>query len=399
MASRGSWFVQFGTLLGVNLRTLGQRRGAALAAVVGIAGVVAVLVAVLSIAQGILQTMEKSAGVNNTIVLRSGSDTEMMSGLSGDEARLIAEAPGIARTAAGPLASSELFVIINLPKKSTGTDANVPLRGVVPPAFEIRDRLQLIEGRIFEWGLAEIVVGIGASRQFSGLELGDEIEVGRDSWPVVGIFAADGGIAESEIWCDAAVLQSAYRRGNSYQSVYARLDSAESFTEFKDSLTSDPRLNVKVLREEDYYSSQTTMVYNLITGLGTLVAGLMGLGAVFGALNTMYSAISARTREIATLRALGFRASPVVGAVIFESLALAALGGLVGGGLAYFAFDGFRTSTMNFSSFSQIAFAFNVTPSLLVQGIVYALLIGLVGGLFPAIRAARMPIASALREQ
>lgn len=399
MASRGSWFVQFGTLLGVNLRTLGQRRGAALAAVVGIAGVVAVLVAVLSIAQGILQTMEKSAGVNNTIVLRSGSDTEMMSGLSGDEARLIAEAPGIARTAAGPQASSELFVIINLPKRSTGTDANVPLRGVVPTAFEIRDSLQLIEGRIFEWGLAEIVVGIGASREFSGLELGDEIEVGRDSWPVVGIFAADGGIAESEIWCDAAVLQSAYRRGNSYQSVYARLDSAESFTEFKDSLTSDPRLNVKVLREEDYYSSQTTMLYNLITGLGTLVAGLMGLGAVFGALNTMYSAISARTREIATLRALGFRASPVVGAVIFESLALAALGGLVGGGLAYFAFDGFRTSTMNFSSFSQIAFAFNVTPSLLVQGIVYALLIGLIGGLFPAIRAARMPIASALREQ
>jgi len=391
--------VQFASLLGVNLRTLSQRRGAALAAVVGIAGVVTVFLAVLSIAQGILRTMEMSVGLDNAIVLRSGSDTEMMSGLTGDEARLISEAPGIVQGANGPQASSELFVIINLPKRSTGTDANVPLRGVVPAAVEIRDRFVVTQGRFFEWGLAEVVVGIGASREFAGLKLGDEIEVGRDRWPVVGIFEAEGGIAESEIWCDASVLQSAYRRGNSYQSVYARLESASSFSEFKDSLTSDPRLNVKVLREADYYASQTTILYGLITGLGTLIAGLMGLGAIFGALNTMYSAVASRTREIATLRAMGFRASPVIGAVIFESLVLAAAGGLIGGSLAYFVFDGFRASTINYASFAQIAFAFDVSPGLLAQGIVYALLIGLIGGLFPAIRAARTPIATALREQ
>lgn len=399
MASRGSWFVQFGALLSFNLRTVRQRRGAALASVVGIAGVVAVFVAVLSIAQGILRMMESSAGASNAIVLRSGADTEMMSGLTGDEARVIVDAPGVNRTDVGPQASAELFVIINLPKSSTGTDANVPLRGVVPAAFEVRESLHLVEGRMFEWGLAEVVVGVGASREFAGLELGDEIEVGRDSWPVVGIFEAAGGIAESEIWSDAAVLQSAYRRGNSYQSVYARLESKEGFTEFKDALTTDPRLNVKVLREADYYSSQSSMLYGLITGLGTLVASLMGLGAVFGALNTMYSAVASRTREIATLRALGFRASSVITAVISESLVLAALGGFIGGSLAYLAFDGFRASTINYSSFSQIAFAFDVSPGLLVQGTVYALLIGLVGGLFPAIRAARMPISSALREQ
>ncbi len=391
--------MQFGSLLGVNLRTLSQRRGAALAAVVGIAGVVTVFLAVLSIAQGILRTMEMSVGLDNAIVLRSGSDTEMMSGLTGDEARLISEAPGIVQGPNGPQASSELFVIINLPKRSTGTDANVPLRGVVPAAVEIRDRFVVTQGRFFEWGLAEVVVGIGASREFAGLKLGDEIEVGRDRWPVVGIFEAEGGIAESEIWCDASVLQSAYRRGNSYQSVYARLESASSFSEFKDSLTSDPRLNVKVLREADYYASQTTILYGLITGLGTLIAGLMGLGAIFGALNTMYSAVASRTREIATLRAMGFRASPVIGAVIFESLVLAAAGGLIGGSLAYFVFDGFRASTINYASFAQIAFAFDVSPGLLAQGIVYALLIGLIGGLFPAIRAARTPIATALREQ
>lgn len=391
--------MQFASLLGVNLRTLSQRRGAALAAVVGIAGVVTVFLAVLSIAQGILRTMEMSVGLDNAIVLRSGSDTEMMSGLTGDEARLISEAPGIVQGPNGPQASSELFVIINLPKRSTGTDANVPLRGVVPAAVEIRDRFVVTQGRFFEWGLAEVVVGIGASREFAGLKLGDEIEVGRDRWPVVGIFEAEGGIAESEIWCDASVLQSAYRRGNSYQSVYARLESASSFSEFKDSLTSDPRLNVKVLREADYYASQTTILYGLITGLGTLIAGLMGLGAIFGALNTMYSAVASRTREIATLRAMGFRASPVIGAVIFESLVLAAAGGLIGGSLAYFVFDGFRASTINYASFAQIAFAFDVSPGLLAQGIVYALLIGLIGGLFPAIRAARTPIATALREQ
>ena len=395
----GNWIAQYSALTGFNLKTVGQRRGSALSAIVGIAGVVAVLVAVLSIAMGILTMAQQSASPRNVIVLRSGADTELTSGLSGEETKVVAEAPGLEKTADGPVASPELFVIINLPKRSTGTDANVPLRGVVPAAFDIRESLRIVEGRKFGWGLNEVVVGVGAAQEFSGLDLGSKIEVGRDLWTVVGLFEAGGGIAESEIWADASVLQSAYRRGNNFQSVYARLESAEGFQDFKDSLTTDPRLNVKVETESQFYSSQTTQMYRLVTGLGSLVAALMGLGALFGALNTMYTAISSRTREIATLRALGYQSSPVVAAVLTESLALAAVGGLIGGGLAYAAFDGLRTSTLNFSSFSQITFAFNVTPGLMIQGIVYALLIGLVGGLFPAIRAARLPIATALREQ
>ncbi len=393
-----NWLSQVVSVTGFSLRTLPERKGSSAAAVFGIAGVVAVMVGVLSIASGIIQTMKNSAAPENAIVLRSGSDTEMMSGLSGDNAKLVAEAPGIARYAGGPIASSELFVIINLPKRSTGTDANVPLRGVVPAAFEVRDRFRLTAGRHFEWGLNEVIVGAGAVREFAGLELGGSLEVGQERWPIVGIFEAGGGIAESEIWCDAAVLQPAFRRGNSYQSVYAKLTARGAFPEFKDNLTTDPRLNVKVLHEDEYYSSQSAMLTNLITGLGTIIAVIMGLGALFGALNTMYTAVSARTREIATLRALGFNGGPVVISVLLESLVLALVGGAIGGGLAWLAFDGFRAATINWSSFSQVTFAFAVTPRLLVQGIVYALLIGLVGGLFPAIRAARLPVATALRE-
>ena len=301
-----------------SIRSLPQRKGSSAAALLGIAGVVAVMVGVLSIAQGVLMTMQSSAGDTNAIVLRSGADSEMMSGLGGDDTRIIAEAPGIARDSSGAIASPELFVIINLPMRSTGTDANVPLRGVQAPAMTVRDSFELIEGRMFEWGLNEVIVGKGARQQFAGLEIGSSIEVGQDEWPVVGVFAADGGLSESEIWVDAAVLQPAYRRGNSYQAVYVKLNSREAFDEFKDTLTSDPRLNVKPMRESEYYDSQSTTVYNLITGLGTLIAVIMGLGAVFGALNTMYTAVSSRTREIATLRALGFNAGPVVISVVSE---------------------------------------------------------------------------------
>jgi len=228
--------------------------------------------------------------------------------------------------------------------------------------------------------------------------VGSKLQVGRNEWTVVGIFTANGGIAESEIWTDAAVLQPAYRRGNSFQAVYAKLESPGAFQAFKDRLTTDPRLNVQVVRQPDYYAEQSTMVTNLITGLGTLVAGLMGVGAVFGTLNTMYTAVSSRTREIATLRALGFGGTPVVISVLLESLVLSLVGGSLGAGLAYVAFDGFRAATINWQSFSQVAFAFAVTPALLVEGILFAALIGLAGGLFPAIRAARMPVATALRE-
>lgn len=332
------------------------------------------------------------------MVMRSGSDNEMMSIILGNEARIVADFPGVARSPEGPRTAAELFVVINLPKRSTGTDANVPLRGVEPSAFQVHTEVRIVEGRRFESGRNEIIVGRGAAGEFAGLELGSKLKVGRNEWTVVGVFTANGGIAESEIWTDAAVLQGAYERGNSFQSVFARLTSPSAFQQFKDALTADPKLNVKVIRQNEYYAEQSTMLYNLVTRLGSLVAALMGIGAVFGALNTMYTAVSSRTREIATLRALGFGSGPVVISVLFESLVLSLLGGAVGASLAYFAFDGFRTSTLNWQSFSQVTFAFNVTPQLLVRGAVYAALIGLIGGLFPAIRAARLPIAAALRE-
>jgi putative ABC transport system permease protein len=289
-------------------------------------------------------------------------------------------------------------VIINLPKRSTGSDVNVPLRGVESAAFRVHGQVKIVEGRMFEPGKDEVIVGLGAARAFAGLEIGRSLTVGRRQWPVVGIFSAGGATAESEIWTDAPVLQAAYDRGDTFQSVYVRLDSPAAFTTFKDAVTTDPRISAQVMRLSEYYTSQSTAVTTLITTLGFLIASLMAVGAVFGALNTMYSSVSARTREIATLRALGFGRGAVVVSVMLESLALALGGGAFGAGLAYFVFNGFRATTMNWQSFSQLTFAFAVTPKLLVQGVVWATVIGLIGGLLPAIRAARQPIAAALRE-
>jgi putative ABC transport system permease protein len=393
-----NWFSQIRSITLVSLQTILERRGAAAAAVFGIAGVVAVLVGVLSIAQGFRRAMTVSGSPNNALVLRSGSDSEMMSILNQDETRIISDAPGITRNAQGALASAELFVIIDLPKRTTGTDANVPLRGVEPMAFQIREEVRIVAGRRFETGRNEVIVGAGAAQEFQGLDLGAKLQVGRNEWTVVGLFTANGGIAESEIWTDAGVLQAAYQRGTSYQAVYVKLDSPAAFATFKDSLTTDPRVNIKIMRQNDYYLEQSATVYNLITGLGTLVASFMAVGAVFGALNTMYTAVSARTREIATLRALGFGSSPILISVLAEALLLALAGGLIGAAAGYFFFNGFRAATMNWQSFSQVTFAFAVTPPLLVRGIFYAALIGLVGGAFPALRAARLPVAAALRE-
>ncbi|NIM69434.1 MAG: FtsX-like permease family protein [Xanthomonadales bacterium] len=393
-----NWLLQIAAVTRFNLRSLPQRKGSSATAMFGIAGVVAVMVSVLSIAHGIVRMMENSAAPGNVIVMRAGANTEMMSALMGEATDIIAEGPGIARNELGAMASPELFVVINLPMRSTGTDANVPMRGVQQQAFTVREGFRIVAGRMFEWGLNEVIVGAGAQHEFAGLELGETIEVGREAWRVVGVFEANGGIAESEIWVDAAVLQPAYRRGNSFQSVFVRLDSPQDFAAFRDALATDPRLSVKVTSEQDYYAEQSVTVYRLITVLGTLVAVIMGLGAVFGALNTMYTATASRTREIATLRALGFQAGPVVVSVLTESLLLALAGGAVGAALAWLAFDGFQAATLNWASFSAMTFTFNVSPPLLVQGIVYALLIGLVGGLFPAVRAARQPVAVALRE-
>lgn len=393
-----NWLSQIASITAANLKTLPERRGTAIAAAVGIAGVVAVLVGVLSIAEGFRRAMTVSGSPDVALVLRSGADSEMTSGLGRDQTRLIADAPGVARNTAGPLASAELFVIINLPKRSTGTDANIPLRGISPAAYDVRGNIVLTAGRRFAPGRNEVIVGAGAARQFSGLDLGNTIRVGQNDWAVVGIFTAGGGVAESEIWSDASVLQPAYQRGDSYQSVYAKLASVDSYQPFSDALTTNPQLNVKVVRQSDFYAEQSTMVTAFIRGLGVTIAGLMALGALFGALNTMYSLVSARTREIATLRALGFGSSPVIISVMLESLVLALIGGTVGALAAYLAFDGFTTSTINWQTFSQVAFAFQVSPELLVRAITWSVFIGLFGGLFPAIHAARIPIAAALRE-
>ena len=398
MAGPINWFSQIVSVTKFGLLSLPQRRGAVAATVVGIAGVVAVLVGVLSIAAGFKHAMAVSGSPDGAIVLRSGADSEMTSGLSRPDTQLIADAPGVRRNTKGPLSSAELFVIINLPKRATGTDANVPLRGVESAALDVRDHWRIVKGRMFDWGKDEVIVGAGAVQEFSGLDVGSTINVGRFKWPVVGVFSTGGGVAESEIWTDAKVLQAAYNRGDSFQSVSVRLDSGGAFQKFKDSLTTSPQLSVQVSQLSDYYAQQSETMTLLITTLGYIIAILMAVGAVFGALNTMYSAVAARTREIATLRALGFGGGAVVVSLMLESFLLALLGGVLGGGLAYFAFNNFHTSTMNFQSFSQVTFAFQVTPTLLTQGIIWAAVIGLCGGLFPAIRAARLPIATALRE-
>ena len=393
-----NWLSQIAAVTGVTIRSIPQRLGSSIVAIIGISGVIIVFTAVLSIAEGFRAAMRGTGDPQTVIVLRAGSDTEMTSGMSGETARLITEVPGIELGSDGVHASRELFVIIAVPLKRSGTDANVPLRGLTPAALTVRPQLRIVEGRMFTPGTNEIVVGRAASRQFENLVVGSAVRSGKTSWNVVGIFDAQGSVAESELWCDASVLQGAYQRGNSFQSVYLRLDSVDAFQSVKDALTTDPRLNVTVIREPDYYAQQSQVLQAVIRYVGFSIAALMGLGAIFVAVNTMYSAVANRTREIATLRALGFGSFPVVMSVMAEAGLLALIGGLIGGGLAWLAFDGYQTATMNWQSFSQVAFAFAVTPALLLQGLVYAVGIGLFAALLPAFRAARLPVVTALRQ-
>ena len=390
---------QIFAVTGVNIRSIRERLGSSAVAVIGIAGVVLVFVAVLSIAEGVKATMESSGDPNTAMILRAGSDTEMTSGLAGDNVRVIQDAPGIARDRSGtPLTSPELFVVVDHPLKRSGSPANVPLRGVTPEAFKVHSNVRIVEGRNFEFGRNELIAGRAAQRQFVGLNVGTQLTWGESKWTLVGIFEDTGSVSESELWCDVKVLQPAYRRGNSYQSVYARLASPDSFQQLKDSLSTNPQLTVTTMRAQDYYASQTTTLQGIIRTIGGIIAILMGVGAVFGAVNTMYSAVASRTREIATLRALGFGSVPVVSSVLVEAAFLSIIGGLIGGAVAWLAFDGYETATMNFQSFSQIAFAFAVTPRLLLIALVYALIMGLLGGFLPAYKAARLPVVTALRE-
>jgi putative ABC transport system permease protein len=394
-----TWIRQTLAVIALNLRTIPARLSSSAVAIVGIAGVVVVFVSVLSIGAGFAAAMEGSGSAMRALVMRTGADTELTSGLEGPDVDVIKQAPGIRRAGSGPLASAELYVILDVPKKSTpDASANVPMRGIDPMGMEVREEVSLVAGRMFEFGTNEVIVGRAANGQFVNMNTGDTVVSGQNKWNVVGIFEADGGVAETEIWADVRTLQGAYRRGNTYQSVLVRLDSSDTFDAFRDWLTSNPQVNVAIRRENDYYAAQSVAMTRLIQTIGFGIAVLMGIGAVFGAILTMYTAVATRAREIATLRALGFNTTSVLISVLIESLGLGAIGGAIGAAAAYVAFNGYQTSTMNFQTFTQVAFAFRVTPELLGMGLFYALLMGLVGGLLPAIRASRLPIASALRE-
>ena len=381
-----------------NVRSVRARWTSTIVAVAGIAGTVGVFIAMLSLARGFRATLVSSGSADNALITRAGATSEMTSGVTIDAVKIIQDAPGIAREANAPLLTSEAVLMAPIPLRSTGTDANVELRGVSPNVFAIRRNIKIVEGRMFQPGLAELIVGKNARSTYAGLTPGSEIGLGSRRWQVVGVFDAGGSAFDSEVWGDAHLLNGAYKRPDTLsQSVTVHLTSPEALQQLQDSLTSDPRLTVDVTREIDYYAKQSTRMTTLITILGGFVAAIMAIGAVFGALNTMYSAVAERGREIATMRALGFGAAAVVLSFSIEALLISFIGGGIGC-LAVLPLNGLTTSTMNFQTFSNLAFAFKITPELLVKGILFALTMGLIGGLLPAIRAARLPVAIALRE-
>jgi len=394
----GNSLVQTLAVTAMNLRNIPERLGSSLVALIGIGGVVTVVVGVLSIAEGFRAVLDQAGSDDVAIVLRGAATDEMGSSITQEESRIIADAEQVARGDSGAIVSAELYVIVEVPLARTGTPANVPLRGVGRSAAGLREGFELTAGRMFTPGTYEVIVGRGALSQFAGLDVGGTIRSGTIAWQVVGHFRDAGSVAESEIWTDASVLQGAYSRGTTFQSVRARLESPDAMQAFEDTLTTDPRLNVRIFTERDYYEGLSETLVAIVSTVGIVIGVLMGLGAVFAALNTMYSAVSARTREIATLRALGFGALPVIVSVLLEAVLIGLVGGGLGVAVAYLALNGLQASTLNFATFSQITFAFTVTPGLLVQGLVYAIALGFLGGLLPSIRAARLPIVTGLRE-
>lgn len=375
----------------MNLRNLPSRIGSSSVIVVGIGGVVGVLIAILAMAAGFQSTLERGGEPDRALVLRGGSTSELSSGVSVEERGVIASMEGVL------LASPELYVVADVPKRATGSDANLILRGVTRAAFDLRDEVMIVEGRNFEPGKAELIAGRSAHTEFAGIDVGNTVRLRQSELTVVGIFEAGGSAYESELWMDLIFAQSSFRAEGAVSSMRLRVDSPERIRELAQRVVDDPRLDLTVQSEVEFFASQSEALTNTIESVGSAVAMIMAIGAVFAALNTMYSAVVTRTVEIATLRALGFGGVPVVISVMIESLALALLGGALGATVAYLVFDGFTASTLNNVSFSQVAFDFAVTPQLVQDGVTWALVLGAVGGLFPAIRAARLPITVALR--
>jgi putative ABC transport system permease protein len=380
----------------VGIGSMRRRLGSASVIIIGIAGVVGVLVAMLSMGAGFQKTLASGGRDDTAIVLRGGSQGEAQSVLMHDDVLAIEQAPGIARDADGkPVASAELVVATSLTQKGSGADANVRLRGVGPMAWTLRPDLKLIAGRKFKPGMRELDVGRGAAGQYANLALGDTIQLGRETWTVVGVFAS-GGPYDSELWADHNVVASAHRRGNSADSVLVQLTGADAFDAFNAALAADPRLKVKAETTRQYFQNQSAGLNKIIRVVGTVVGVIMAIGAVFGALNCMFAAVATRAREIATLRAIGFRGGPVVVSVMLETMLLALAGGVLGALVVWLVFNGYTASTLQ--GFTQVVFRFAVTPHLLWMGLKWALAIGFIGGLFPAVRAARLPVSAALRE-
>jgi len=382
-----------------NLRSIRARWTSTIVAILGIAGTVGVFVAMLSLARGFRATLVGSGTPDDALVMRAGSTTEMMGGITLDSIKLVQDKPGVARDASGqPLVTQEVVGVIPIPLISTGTDANVEARGVSSNVLEIRKFVKIVQGRMFQPGLDELVVGKNASKTYEGLTVGNTVAFGGGQWKVVGVFDAGGSSFDSEMWCDARILNQVLKRPeNIFQSATVHLTSPAAFNQFKDSITSDPQLNLEVEREVDYYAKQSSAMTTLITVLGGLVAAIMAIGAVFGALNTMYSAVAERGREIATMRALGFSVWSIILSFLFEALLISFIAGIIGC-VVVLPLNGVTTQTMNFSTFSNIAFAFKITFNLLVMGVIFALAMGVLGGLLPAVRAALRPVAVSLRE-
>jgi putative ABC transport system permease protein len=389
---------QAGSVTQVGLSTLRQRIGASSVVVIGIAGVVGVLVAMLAMAEGYRETLRKSGSDDTAIVMRGASAAEVMSTLDHASVTVIQQAPGIARDAEGrPLASPETIVAANLPIKggAPDEDGSVQLRGVGLQAWAVHPNVQIVEGRKFEPGRRELVAGVGAQRQFAGLSPGKQLRLGSQLWTVTGIFRS-GDAMDSELWADADIVASTYDRGSSRSSVIAKLTSPAAFKGFKAALAADPRLDVDTDTTVDYFNKQSEGMTKVIRIIGMVVGAIMGIGAVFGALNTMFATVTSRVREIATLRAIGFRGLPVVVAVMLETMLLALLGGLLGGLLAWVIFNDYTASTIA-GGVGQLTFQFKVSLPVLWTGLKWALAIGFIGGLFPAVRAARLPVTDALR--
>jgi putative ABC transport system permease protein len=383
----------------MNIRNIPSRLGTSLVILIGIAGVVGVMVALLSMARGFEATLAGTGKPDRVIVLRGGANDELSSVIFRDQVEVIKQMPGIRKGGDGqPLAIAEKYLLTGIPRIGSTEPANVVVRGTTDKVLELRPETRLSEGRMFRPGVFEVIVGRGAQGQFANLRLGEKVAIRSGDWTVVGIFESGGDVHESEIWTDVETLMAA---ANSpvIASVTAQLEAEDQFTAFKDALSTDPRLTAQVQKEPDYYASRSEALQNMINVLGYAVGIIMGIGALFGALNTMYAAVSTRTVELATLRALGFGGLPVVVSVMIEALLLALAGGVLGAGIAYVIFNGYTVSTLNFQTFSQVAFDFRVTRDLLVQGVIWALSIGFIGGLFPAVRAARLPIVDALRAQ